>query len=191
MGQLSRLGGAFDPPPTVVHWDEKTIDGEKHGALMRADPLSIDPSDNIGSKPSDAATKLWDVVRKVPRGGASWYIQGHLLNHNLHGPGIWKNMAPIARTTNTKMEREDDGTPTPGGVEHKLKHAILDEHKVVCYEVRMVYGKHSGTPATVAEGKLPSRVEMYAVQLVFRRGKWVPTSKVIAKKTLENEIRTK
>jgi hypothetical protein len=141
---------------------------------MVADPLSIDPGGHMGSKPVASETKLWKNVRahKTP-GGASHYIQGHLLNHHLHGAGIWKNMAPIARTTNTKMERDTEGGLKDDGPEGQVKMAVLGKNQVVRYEVEMVYsGKHNKTPKTKAEEELPRKIKMKAWVLEPRSGKW-------------------
>ena len=178
---LNELGGKnITPPATVVDWTTKTILGDAHGKRMIADPLSTDPGGNAGSKPVGTDTTLWSRVKGKQRGGDTAYIKGHLLNHHLHGPGIWKNMVPIARTTNSDMER---------GPEDKVKQAVLSKNKVVRYEVNMVFGAHRKTPQSNAEAELPSKIEMESEELKYSRGKWVPSGvAVLRKTTFENDL---
>lgn len=190
---LSELGMAYVPPATDVTWDTKRIDGEEHGGSMVANPLSIDPGGYMGSKPVASETKLWKAVKqhKTP-GGATYYIQGHLLNHHLHGAGVWKNMAPIARSTNTDMERDTEGGLKEDGPEGLVKKAVLGENKVVRYEVEMVYsGSHIRTPRTQAEAKLPRKIIMKAWVLEPRAGKWQKKGSSFLDRKFDNQIRPK
>lgn len=160
--RLNAIAGIGTPPATVVSCDTASIYNEEHGARMVAHPLSIDPGGHIGSKPVSSSTKLWEKVRTIMRGNDTAYIKGHLLNHHLHGPGTWKNMVPIARSTNSEMERIAEG---------KVKHAVVSQNRVLHYEVTMVFDPppSGGSPA---ERKLPREITMEAHELKYRRGKW-------------------
>ncbi len=188
---LSELGKSSLPPETDVKWDTERIYGEEHGGSMVANPLSINPGGLVGSKPVASETKLWKGVKahETP-GGATYYIQGHLLNHHLHGAGVWKNMAPIARSTNTKMERDTEGGLKPDGPEGMVKKAVLGENKVVLYEVEMDYsGSHNRTPQTKEEAKLPRKIKMKAWVMEFRGDKWQKKGSPFVNRTFINEIR--
>ena len=54
-----------------------------------------------GSPPGNNTNPLWDILKKRKKGGSTYYIRGHLLNDNIFGPGVWKNMAPIPGAFNT------------------------------------------------------------------------------------------
>ncbi len=179
--ELEKLGGRVAPPATDVDWDPETIDSEAHGGTMNAKRLTTDPGGNIGSEPVASDTKLWASVKGYQRGNASAYIRGHLLNHHLHGPGVWKNMAPIARTTNSKMERI---------AESDVKKAVIGENKVVHYRVEMNYKSYNPKGRTAAEKKLPVSISMFAEELKYQRGNWVASGTIIVpQQTLENELR--
>jgi hypothetical protein len=181
---LNELSGRGPTPPaTHVEWTVKNIRGDDYGRKMVAHPLSIDPGDNIGSKPVGGDTALWTDVKRHQRGADTAYIQGHLLNHHLHGPGTWKNMIPLSRRTNTRMETLAEG---------EVKKAVIGQKRVVSYEVTMIFGAHRTKPRTVGEEALPSRVEIRAEELKYSRGKWVPNGvKILPPTTLEHQLRDK
>jgi DNA uptake protein ComE-like DNA-binding protein len=97
-----------------------------------------------GSEPSQAAHALYDPINVRRKGNGSYYIRGHLLNHNLGGPGLWSNMTALCREGNSRHEKD---------VESKVKQKF-NEGKVIHYEV------HAGgtfapgdPPATAQEAK--------------------------------------
>ena len=97
---------------------------------MIADPLTS--VGEPGSEPQASATnEHWEYLRKRMQGGRTWYARGHLLNHNIHGPGTLDNLAPITQNANGRHLRQ---------VETPIKTAV-DAGKVVKYEVRA-----NGTP---------------------------------------------
>jgi hypothetical protein len=57
-----------------------------------------------GSEPDNKAA-WWPYfqARHKIQAGLYW-VQGHLLNHKVHGPGAPYNLVPISNTTNTNME---------------------------------------------------------------------------------------
>ncbi len=76
------------------------------GKFMKIKPLTVNAKPN-GSKPTTSANKTYDKLNKRrAKGGASYYVRGHLLNEKLGGPGQWKNMTPLSREGNSKHERE-------------------------------------------------------------------------------------
>lgn len=103
--------------------------------MMDADPLSSNPGTHTGSKPDGtAAWWPWFQARhnsQAPRGQKIYWVQGHLLNDNLHGPGTPKNLVPLSNTSNTNME-------TKG--ERAVKNAIT-KGEVVHYRVTAVWDR--------------------------------------------------
>ncbi|MFD4666567.1 eCIS core domain-containing protein [Streptomyces halstedii] len=74
-----------------------------------------------------------------PKGGATgtWFqnfmVQGHLLNHNVGGPGVMKNMTPITASANSEHHAK---------VEKKFKDEVLNKGHVVEYFVEADYSTH-------------------------------------------------
>lgn len=85
------------------------------------------PPNGSGTEPTKAKHASYDLIDKRRTGDkdASYYIRGHLLNHNLHGKGEWQNMVPLSRTGNSNHEKQ---------VESKVK-AAVDAGAVVYYSV--------------------------------------------------------
>jgi len=75
--------------------------------------------------------------RKTPSGKGSFYIMGHLLNENLHGPGnTWKNLTPLTRWANN-----NDVDSHLKGVEAPIKTEVCDNKRIIEYKVQAVYGR--------------------------------------------------
>ncbi|CQR59545.1 eCIS core domain-containing protein [Streptomyces leeuwenhoekii] len=74
-----------------------------------------------------------------PKGGATgtWFqnfmVQGHLLNHNVGGPGVMKNMTPITASANSAHHAK---------VEKSVKDEVLNKGHVVEYDVKADYSTH-------------------------------------------------
>lgn len=86
---------------------------DEHGTSMHAKLLSINPGNNHGYEPEEIR---WGSL-----------VQGHLLNHHLHGPASSENLLPISNSLNTQMEKD---------IENKAKKMVLEENKVVSYSVK-------------------------------------------------------
>jgi hypothetical protein len=161
------VAGLAAVPPTKIKYRSRKVFGEEVGQSMEANPLSIDPGGNAGSEPAAAgSTLLWQRVNLRP----NTYVQGHLLNHHLHGSGAEpRNLIPLARSANTTME-------TRG--ESKVKNAVLGqeggklgESVVVRYLVEMT-GTQSARKYVQAESELPAMVTMQAWRLVADGNDW-------------------
>ncbi|KAI9129572.1 DUF4157 domain-containing protein (plasmid) [Acaryochloris sp. CCMEE 5410] len=85
---------------------------DEHGTWMEAKILSINPGESYGFEPE---TQRWGK-----------YVQGHLLNHHLHGPAESRNLLPMTSSLNTDMEKK---------IESKAKKMVLEENQVVFYKV--------------------------------------------------------
>ncbi len=83
-----------------------------------------------GTLPTRTAHDIYDVLNlRRQADGASYYIRGHLLNHNLGGKGQWYNMTPLSRQGNHQHESQ---------VESTVK-AAVDSGAIVEYSVRPKY----------------------------------------------------
>jgi hypothetical protein len=145
--QLGKLGGAV--PPTSVAWLANPASGED-GLDMDA-RLSVDSGGFSGSQPR-GESKLWKNINKTFPGR---YVRGHLLNHHLHGEGSIRNLVPITREANSEMERL---------AESDVKHAVLDENKVVQYHVTMT-AFNIPQPGHPEFSQLPAALHVVAQEL--------------------------
>ena len=125
---------------TLPDWKEpdygdKNSDG--YGTSMKISPLAKQGSGwQRGSVPNDNSASVYNDLNLRRDGGAaraSYYIKGHLLNHNIGGPGKWHNMTPLSREGNHQHEVQ---------VESRVKRDF-NAHKIQTYEVIPVYSGQS------------------------------------------------
>jgi hypothetical protein len=122
---LMRLSGR---PPTPEPQYGALRDGL--GTSMDVAPLTTVGVD--GTEPS-ATNPIWELVRGRYQGGRTFYVRGHLLNHNLHGSGSEaRNLAPISQDDNATHERE---------IESLVKQRVIDQHRTVHYSVTLGWGQ--------------------------------------------------
>lgn len=151
---------------TSPNFQSYSAQGSTLGKKMVASILTLKPpvGEDAGSSPI-AFSPLFVEVNK--RSGT--YIQGHLLNHHVHGPGTAKNLVPITRSVNDEMESY---------AESKVKKAVLNEKKVVRYEVWPTFANssHQG---------FPGRTSLPAEQYI-PKGIWVKADLLTRKKNVKN-----
>jgi hypothetical protein len=103
---------------------QTNVSGSAKSGKVEANPLTYLAGNTKGSQPSqdppgwDKAVAL-DTTTKGKR--ASIWVRGHLLNDNLHGPGLAWNLVPITKTMNSRMEKE---------VEAPAKHALKEKKRM-------------------------------------------------------------
>jgi hypothetical protein len=87
-----------------------------------------------GSTPQDTPP-IWRTVgrRKLDEGKPSTFVQGHLLNDNLGGPGRAYNLAPMTRIANSGYLSRP---------EERLKKLVQEENKVFRFHSEVEYGGH-------------------------------------------------
>jgi hypothetical protein len=179
---LAKVGLAA-VPPTKVKFKSRTYKGESIGQRMEANPLSIDPGGNIGSEPAaSGATQLWFGVNRRPM----TYVQGHLLNHHLHGSGANpENLVPITRSANTTMESRG---------ESKVKEAVLGQSGggigdvvVARYVVEMT-GKQTARKNVPEESELPAEITMQAWRLVADGNDWKDDTVILPLTPIPNTL---
>ena len=110
-----------------------------------ATSMKVDILSKIGPPGTSVKVKRpeMDLLLKRRSGNGSYYIAGHLLNNNLHGPGTtWQNLTPLTRGANAQHERD---------VESKLKGAILNSNdtkaRIFTYSVVPQYGRSENQAA--------------------------------------------
>src|SRR5579875_1674626 len=99
-------------PPTVVSYQyitlsDKSPDPTKFADLSFTLPLCMiaDPLTSVGPAGSgpDNKSPWWPIFQSRHTIGPLFWVQGHMLNHNVHGPGTTANLVPISNTLNTNM----------------------------------------------------------------------------------------
>ncbi len=188
-----------DVPKSKVGYPEKETAGDKeYGKLMEGDIITkkVPESGETGSAPSDGGN-MWEKLRKRKKGGSTYYIRGHLLNDNTHGPGKWKNMTPLTRKANSKHHSI---------AEQYLKRGVR-AGGAIRYHVRAVYGNDPSTnlndiknevslnsdPLIVQEIRLaekyvPKQLEIDAFTLVKKNGKITTDKNLLSKRIVKNEV---
>ena len=137
----------------------------------------IPPKSGAGSTPSMAKHSIYDIIDKRRQGekGASYYIRGHLLNHNLYGKGEWHNMTPLTREANSTHEKQ---------VESKVKTAV-DSGDSVEYKITPNYSGQSGEDALIKEIKEKDVGDAQKLKTkIVKAEKDVPKSMTCAAKSL-------
>ena len=133
-----------DPVSVVKYAQNLTPDGGGRKAtasiLSKAHPVGTPPGDE---------PPIWKNLGTLVQDKN--YVQGHLLNENLGGPGRRFNLSPINKKANSDHLAK---------IERSVKKAVNDQKKVVFYEVRAVYGKHPVEPKRFTKLKEKKTAEL-------------------------------
>ncbi|PWV47733.1 DNA/RNA non-specific endonuclease [Chitinophaga sp. S165] len=133
----------------------KTIQGDTFCSKVVMEPLSIVPRDDglHGSIPEEE-TKLWRRLRNLAD-----YKRGHMLNEQVHGPGINTNLVPVSTKLNNKMRES---------VEKVTKEAVNANNKVVRFEAESLnWGNFKGAFGAPDERLLPSHFRFRVTQMTL------------------------
>jgi hypothetical protein len=134
---IIKLGfGKEAPPVAEIEYDQSLAPGD---GGVRATARVLSSLLKAGSQPSDDAP-IWKTLGSLV--GTKNYVQGHLLNHNLGGPGLRFNLTPINKKANSRHHAI---------VEKDIKRMVLTEKKVVFYEVKAVYDTHPAKPKSMIQ----------------------------------------
>lgn len=137
MNELSKLTGALMIGLPVCSTDGNGIKfgnlskGGKYGTSMEAKQLTKNKMPD-GSVPSVSGNSSFNIINQRRHGGGSYYVLGHLLNHNIGGTGKeWENLSPITRVANKQHEYI---------AESNVKTAVKAGN-IVYYKVEVEYGR--------------------------------------------------
>ena len=148
---IAQMNGKSKSPTTVAKYGQ--VDGVGSGTWAESTILTGDHPP--GSEPRDYAP-IWENLadlgaaqnKKVRK---DWYVQGHLLNHNLGGPGMRFNLTPITKKANNDHK---------GRVETDIKKEIAGTKGMVMYyyvEPQKAWGASLTFPRlTMLEGIKPA-----------------------------------
>lgn len=147
-----------DLPQSEIHYQSANKGGALMGTKMAANVLT--KNGPTGSVPTQANHTVFDKLNLRRNGSGSYYIRGHLLNHNTSGPGEWKNMTPLSREGNKLHEQV---------AESKVK-AAVHSGAVVSYTVTPKYTRSNLTTPADADDK---------VKTIRSVEKFVPTALMV------------
>jgi DNA/RNA non-specific endonuclease len=124
-------------PASVIKYDENLT---PDGGGKEASASILSKQHPKGTPPRDSAP-IWKSLGPLVK--SRNYVQGHLLNENLGGPGRRFNLTPINKKANANHHAK---------IEAKVKE-VVEAGKVVFYRVHAVYGTHAIKPARFKELK--------------------------------------
>ena len=155
--------GDVTATPTVAY-QTKTLQIDKGsdtvGVSMTAEYLA--PNHPQGSSPGDseqaAIFTYLPTIGKVPEGssrqGGAVYIKGHLLNDNLGGPGVEKNLFPISVQANSEHKTR---------IETKVKDIVNNQGLLAHYAVTVGYTAPEKVPGLVSK----DGIQLYKIDATF------------------------
>ena len=130
-----------------------------------------------GSEPTQAPQTVYDKLNKRRKaGGSFYYVRGHLLNHNIGGPGEWNNMTPLTLSGNHQHEAQ---------VELLVK-AGVKSGAIMEYNVKPTYVKRGGSIGLIAEARKGRTVQgMQDIQDIVQAEDFVPEKLEINARRME------
>lgn len=141
------IDGSMSDGQTVTSVGPQRATPPKYGALTNGYGTSVEV-ERMAKKPTGGGTpsvtsdgwKRLTYRRNDSTGNSSYYVRGHLLNHNLGGPGSsWDNLTPLTQEGNN---RSSDSMYY--AFEKKVKTALLDDKREVTgFKVTIQYGAPS------------------------------------------------
>ena len=97
------------------------------------DPQKPKELKSIGSEANGPNNPVFNELKKRGKGDGSYYVQGHLLNRQMHGPGdTWENLTPLSQQGNTNHKNQ---------VENTLRLAAQNPGRAFFYSVVPQYGR--------------------------------------------------
>ena len=141
-------------PTTVVNWHPITLSDVGPNPLipsvsftfpaaMVADPLTS--VGDAGSIPNNKAP-WWPFFQERHRVDSLFWVQGHMLNHNVHGPGTPENLVPISGVLNTNMS----------AMVEELVKKLVGQGKILRYVVQAHWEGYMSTSGLADVSKHPA-----------------------------------
>ena len=124
--QIKLLNGNTSDPASIITFESVNPAGGASGAESKLLAKKHPP----GAPPGDYAP-IWENLADLGAGKnkkvrKDWYVQGHLLNHNIGGPGQRFNLTPITKAANNEHKTE---------VESTIKKKIHDDKLILFYSI--------------------------------------------------------
>ena len=152
MDELSTLTGALFAGQRPACSTEgnglnySTVYNGLYGSAMEINELT-NYRQPAGSVPGVSHHSSYAILNQRRNEGGSYYVLGHLLNHNLGGTGRdWKNLTPLTREANRAHEHI---------AEARVKNAV-NAGNIVKYKVRAEYGRGRMTSSNATINEIKS-----------------------------------
>lgn len=136
------------------------------GSLIKANPLSI-LSATSGSKPKDG--RLMKSIRAAAGPQSKSYVQMHLLNDLVFGPGQLWNLTPGPKQSNSTMESI---------IEDPLKRAILDKGLTINFEAEVNYNQDPMSATQKQIDQAPNDYRFTFIKFKAEELEYDPTNKI-------------
>ncbi len=163
--ELSKVGGQPIPATQVTPTGTMFSGTKQLGKTITANPLSLNAGSFAGSPPTVDSDMGNELKRRYP----GYFVAGHLLNDNLHGPGNQRwNLVPLTQQGNSNMKTK---------IENPVKQKVLSEGAVVSYHVDVAYksgGFNEADSVNDPEDHLPDAVTASIEELAFGNNAWAP-----------------
>lgn len=114
---------------TSITYETGTLGGAEVGLAMRADWLAKDLPGGSAPKSGQQSQLMSKLETDPGESSPDKYIRGHLLNENLGGPGVSKNLFPITGKANSAHLHS---------TESSIKSWVNTQNQYAFYEVRVV-----------------------------------------------------
>ncbi|MEM9685292.1 MAG: hypothetical protein AAF934_00035 [Bacteroidota bacterium] len=185
-------------PETSVNYGTTTRDGSLFA--LRTEAKELSKEGEPGSRPRET-NPVYEALFLRKKGNGIYYVRGHMLNDNIHGPGVLENLTPLSIKGNKNHLEEAEKT---------VKIAV-NSGALVRYIISATYGRAVSIPddqelqrlgidsaewETIkkireAERNVPENLEVEAD--VLKRdseGEWVKDQVLVSGKKIDNPIDT-
>ncbi|WP_457394829.1 eCIS core domain-containing protein [Roseateles sp. P5_E1] len=175
--RLMPAGGGASTPPAFG-----TVTAQGWARSAQIDRLNAQRSHwpVRGGEPSVTSARWVRLAKRRSDGNAGdhLYVKGHLLNHNLDGPGnIWENLGPITQDANNR-----GGASMLHAFETDVKTAVDGGGSARNFNVTMNYGRGNRGAALneinaeLATASASRRRELEAVRGVVEEEQYIPST---------------
>jgi hypothetical protein len=153
IGSFLAISGVDSTPTDVVKTHVKHTQSDGRAWKVTAEPLTYLPGNTSGSKPSEEILG-WDKLKtQYGVNRQSYWVAAHLLNGNIHGPGVDWNLTPGTKQTNNNMRTE---------VENWAKDAVLhpnNKNRLYYYETTVDY--YDVDPPDMTMKYYPKKIDVH------------------------------
>jgi len=133
--------------------------------------LKLTDKHEKGGEPTVDDGAYWKFLRQRLDGKGTYYVRGHLLNHNLGGPGnTWDNLTPLTQFANNRAN--DSMLKT---FEKPIKDAT-ENGEAINFAVTANYGRSHPLASKVAKYKESENSDVTLVGNIIDAEKYVPVS---------------
>jgi hypothetical protein len=149
-----------------------------------ATSMKIEPLTKIGAPGTvpSASSARWERLNMRKETSRSYYIRGHMLNHNIHGPGTtWKNLTPLSQVGNKNHLRL---------AEKDVKEAV-NNGDILHYQVVAIYNRNKNNSIIDKLNKANiDSVKKVNIETVIQEEQFIPSHLLCHAYSIENDEKT-